>query len=45
MWNDGTTNFQAVIKRMIRLGYFIKIVPIERDHQANQYIGNKTQIV
>ena len=45
MWNDGSHNFKAVIKRMIRLGYLIKIVPIERDHQQNQFIGTKSIIV
>ena len=45
MWNDGSRDFKAVIRRMLRLGYKIKIIPIERDFQQNQYIGTKSQIV
>ena len=45
MWNDGSRDFKAVIRRMLRLGYKIKIIPIEHDFQQNQYLGNKSLIV
>ncbi len=40
MYNDRSAEFMGVIKRMIRLGYKIKIVPVEKDHQQSQMIGN-----
>ena len=39
MWNDGSREFAERIRRMIRLGYKISIIPFQKDYQASQVIG------
>jgi hypothetical protein len=42
MWNDGSSEFAKVVKRMLRLGYKVSVIPIERDHQQSQLLGTKS---
>lgn len=44
MWDDGSRQFHHTLARMRKLGYSIKIIPLEMEYQQNQIIGSQTKI-
>ena len=43
MWDDGSRHFRRTVRLMKELGYQVRIISIEHEHQQNQYIGTKTK--
>jgi len=40
MWNDNSREFAESIRRMLKLGYKLEIIPFKKDYQQSQKIGS-----
>jgi hypothetical protein len=40
MWNDNSGEFADTIRRMLKLGYKLEVVPFQKDYQQSQKLGS-----